>query len=121
MESVNLFVVKSKISKGVNTMLFNAGTSLDEAKKLYPVLNDREIISAKNEACEVIPYGKAGKKFQVAYTDDVVNENGLLIGQTSYANPNDDAMMEITNRDIAEAEGNEEMEDFYSKIDKEDA
>ena len=117
MKKAKLFLVKNKMPNGkINTLIFNKGTTLQEAIDKYPVLNKREIISAELEECEVIPYGKSGKKFQVSYTDLVLNENGKIVGETSFSNPNDDELMAITPKDVAEMEGNEDMINFYESL-----
>lgn len=119
MKNVKLFVVKNEMANGkINTLIFDQGTTIQDAINKYPILNERKIISAELEDCEVISYGKSGKKFQVSYTDLVVNENGKIIGETSYSNPNDDELMAITPKDVAEMEGNEDMVDFYESLEK---
>lgn len=119
MKNVKLFVVKNEMANGkINTLIFDQGTTIQDAINKYPVLNERKIISAELEDCEVIPYGKSGKKFQISYTDLVLNENGKIIGETSYSNPNDDELMAITPKDVAEMEGNEDMVDFYESLEK---
>ena len=110
MENVKLFVVKSKMANGkINTLIFDQGTTPHDAVQKYPILNEREIISATLEDLEVFPYRKSGKKFQVSHTDLVLNENGKIIGEASYSNPSEDDFMEIILKDIAESEGDEDM------------
>jgi hypothetical protein len=114
MKKVNLFVVKSKITKGTNTMLFNSGTTLEQVFEKYPSLKEREILSAQNEECEVLPADKG--RMQVAYTDLLVDGSGKIIGEKVESNPNDDEMMEIKNSDIAEMEGREDDAEFWKSI-----
>jgi len=119
MKNVKLFVVKSEIAdERINTMLFNKGTTIEDVIEKYPVLKERKIISAVDEDCEVIPFDNSSDKFQVAYTDLVVDKNGKIIGKTNYTNPNDDELMKITPKDIAEMEENEVMIEFYESLEK---
>ena len=115
MNTVNLFVVKSKITKGTNTMIFNSGTTLEQVFKKYPSLKEREILSAQNEDCEVLTADKKGR-MQVAYTDLLVDCSGKIVGEKVESNPNDDEMMGIKNSDIAEMEGREDEAEFWKSI-----
>lgn len=47
-------------------------------------------------------------------------DNGILKVEYLDSNPNDDELMKITPRDVAEAEGNEEMMNFYDSINEAD-
>lgn len=121
MKNAKLFVVKSEMANGkINTLIFEQETTIQEAINKYPVLNERKIISAQLEDYKVIPYGKSGKKFQVSYTDLVLNENSQIIGETNFSNPNDDELMVITPKDVAEMEENEDMVDFYESLEQAD-
>jgi hypothetical protein len=98
MKTAKLFVVRNEMANSkINTLIFNKETTIEDAIGKYPILNERKIISAEIRDCELIPYGKSGKKFQIPYTDLVVNENGRIIEETSCSNPNDDELMEIIN------------------------
>jgi hypothetical protein len=121
MKTQKFLMVKTEMVNGkVNTYIFSLGTTFQEILDKCPVLKTRKILSAEEQDCEVLPYGKSGKKFQIAYTDLITNENGKIIDTISYSNPNDDELMAITPRDVAEMEGNEIMLDFYESLDSVD-
>ena len=115
MNTVNLFVVKSKITKGTNTMLFNSGTTLEQVFEKYPSLKEREILSAQNEECEVLDADKKGR-MQVAFTDLLVDGSGKIVGEKVETNPNDDEDYAIKMSDVMEMEGNEDAAEFYKSI-----
>ncbi|MFN4083959.1 MAG: hypothetical protein ACK4K9_10030 [Bacteroidia bacterium] len=121
MKTVKLLVVKLKIefdNGKIRNYFFDRDITLKEAFEKNPVLKHGIIISVEVEDCEVIPYGKSGKKFQVAYTNLIVDENGKIIGYNFEQNPNFDELMAISLKDIAEAEGDENAVNIYELLEK---
>lgn len=47
-------------------------------------------------------------------------KNGFLVGTYLDSNPNDDELMKITPKDVAEMEENEEMINFYESLEDEE-
>ena len=108
MNTVTIFVVNSKIPQNgrANTIFLNNGHTLESAKKLYPFLQSREILSAKNEELEVVPYGKTGKYFKIAYTDELVNASGILSGTDNSSQPIDMETITDLERHTSKMTGN---------------
>ena len=106
-KEVTLLEIRTK--KEVEGKIYNCffdGT-LEQAKEKLTWLNERILVSAEKREIEV-HYNKFEKDF--------INELGLLCTDDFTENPNYVELMKITPKDVAEAEDNEAMQDFYKNI-----